>query len=70
MNRNSMILEDLEHIFKPQVDEGTTKLYFMLIDGDHKLMERHPADDIKSLIPMLSCFQYAGTEIRIPRFVK
>ena len=31
-----MILEDLEYIFKPQIDEGTTKMYFMLIDGEHK----------------------------------
>ena len=65
-----MILEDLEYIFKPQIDEGTTKLYFMLIDGEHKLIERHAANDIESLVPMLGSFQYAGTEIRIPRFVK
>ncbi len=65
-----MILEDLEYIFKPQVDEGTTKLYFMLIDGEHKMMERHNACDIKSLVPMLDSFQYAGKEARIPRFVK
>jgi hypothetical protein len=65
-----MILEDLEYIFKPQVDEGTTKLYFMLIDGEHKVMERHAASDIESLVPMLSSFQYNGTEARIPRFTK
>jgi hypothetical protein len=65
-----MILEDLEYIFKPQLDEGTTKLYFMLIDAEHKVMERHDASDIESLVPMLDSFQYAGTEIRIPRFVK
>ena len=65
-----MILEDLEYIFKPQVDEGTTKLYFMLVDGEHKMIERHAASDIESLVPMLDSFQYAGAEIRIPRFVK
>jgi len=65
-----MILEDLEYIFKPQVDEGTTKLYFMLVDGEHKVMERHATSDIKSLVPMLDSFQYAGIENRIPRFVK
>jgi hypothetical protein len=42
----------------------------MLIDGEHKMMERHDASDIESLAPMLDSFQYAGTEIRIPRFVK
>jgi hypothetical protein len=65
-----MILEDLEYIFKPQISEGTTKLYFMLIDGEHKVIERHAASDIESLVPMLDSFQYAGTEICIPRFVK
>ena len=65
-----MILEDVEYIFKPQVNEGTTKLYFMLVDGEHKVMERHNASDIESLVPMLNSFQYAGIENRIPRFVK
>lgn len=65
-----MILEDLEHIFKNQVNEGTTSLYFMLIDGEHKLIERHPANDIATLLPMLDSFQYNSTVERIPRFTK
>jgi hypothetical protein len=65
-----MILEDLEHIFKPQVNEGTDSLYFMLVDGDHKLIQRHPADNIDTLLPMLDSFQYSGTVERLPRFTK
>ena len=65
-----MILKDLQYIFKPQVDEGSTKLYFMLVDGEHKVMERHDASDIESLVPMLDSFQYAGTEARIPKFIQ
>ena len=65
-----MILEDLAYIFKPQIEEGTTKLYFMLIDGEHKVIERHDASDMASLVPMLDNFQYAGTEGRMPRFVQ
>jgi hypothetical protein len=65
-----MILEDLEYIFKPQVNEGTTSLYYMLIDGDHKLIQRHPASDMASLVPVLDNFQYAGTQDRIPRFMQ
>jgi hypothetical protein len=65
-----MILEDLEHIFKNQVNEGTTSLYYMLIDGDHKLIQRHPADNIDTLLPMLDSFQYTGTVERLPRFTK
>jgi len=65
-----MMLEDLEHIFKNQVNEGTDSLYFMLIDGDHKLIQRHPADNIDTLLPMLDSFQYTGTVERLPRFSK
>jgi hypothetical protein len=65
-----MILEDLEHIFKNQVNEGTTSLYYMLIDGDHKVIQRHPADNIDALLPMLDSFQYSGTVERLPRFTK
>ena len=65
-----MILEDVEYIFKPQIDEGTTSLYFMLIDGEHKVIHRHMSTDISKLLPMLDAFQYSGTVERIPRFVK
>jgi len=65
-----MILDDLKHIFQPQIDEGTTKLYFMLIDNDYKVIERYPASELESLVPMLDNFQYHGTEAKIPRFVK
>lgn len=65
-----MTLEDLQYIFKPQIDEGTEKLYFMLEDNGHKVIERHPVADIESLLPMLSCFEYHAREARMPRFVK
>lgn len=65
-----MILEDLEHIFKPQIDEGTTNLYFMLIDGDHKVILRQESNELVTLLPLLDSFQYSGTETRMPRFTK
>jgi hypothetical protein len=65
-----MILEDLEYIFKPQVNEGTDSLYFMLVVGEYKLIQRHPSNDMKSLLPMLDSFQYAGTVERMPRFIQ
>ena len=65
-----MILADLEHIFKPQIDEGTDNLYFMLIDGDYKLIQRHMSTDLESLVPLLDNFQYSGTEAKMPRFSK
>jgi hypothetical protein len=66
-----MTIDDLEHIFKPQLEEGTTKLYFMLSDGgDTPVVERCDAGDMDSLIHMLSHFQYAGTIGGMPRFKK
>jgi len=68
-----MIKEDLEYIFKTQIDQiqdSNVKLFFMLQDGDHVMIERHPADDLDSLLIMLDNFQYNGTNGNIPRFVK
>jgi hypothetical protein len=65
-----MTLEDLQYIFEYQIEEGTEKLYFMLKDGDAMpVIERHPADDLAGLLPMLSHFQYAGNN-DMPRFKK
>ena len=67
-----MTLEDLEHIFQNQIEEGTTKLYFMLVDmGKMPIIERHPANDLAGLLPMLDSFQYDGRGgTNMPRFVK
>jgi hypothetical protein len=70
---DEMIREDLEHIFKPQLDQiksSNIKLFFMLQDGDDILIERHPADDLDGLLPMLDNFHYNGSDGNIPRFVK
>ena len=65
-----MTLEDLKYIFDCQIEEGTEKLYFMLIDGDRlPVIERHPANDLEGLLPMLSHFQYANSYV-MPRFKK
>ncbi len=65
-----MTLEDLQHIFEYQIEEGTEKLYFMLVDGDRlPVVERHPAEDLEGLLPMLDSFQYTGHNV-MPRFKK
>jgi len=65
-----MTIEDLEHIFQKQIAEGTEKLYFMLTDGARlPLIQRHPADDLAGLLPMLDSFQYTGNTV-MPRFTK
>ena len=65
-----MTLEDLEYIFDYQLADGAEKLYFMLIDGDRlPVIQRHPAEDLAGLLPMLSSFEYAGNEV-MPRFKK
>jgi len=64
-------LEDLHYIFDYQIAEGTERLYFMLVDGDRlPVVQRHPAEDLAGLLPMLSSFEYAGAPAGIPRFRK
>jgi hypothetical protein len=66
-----MTLEDLQYIFDHQIEEGTDKLYFMLVDGDRlPVIERHPSTDLAGLLPMLSSFEYAGSGAGMPRFTK
>jgi hypothetical protein len=66
-----MTLEDLEYIFDSQIEEGTDRLYFMLVDGDRlPMVERHPAEDLAGLLPMLSSFEYSGSPAGMPRFKK
>jgi hypothetical protein len=66
-----MTIEDLEYIFQNQIEEGTTKLYFMLVDqGKMPIIERHPSDNLAGLLPMLDSFHYAGSGSGMPRFVK
>jgi len=66
-----MTLEDLEYIFDRQIEEGTERLYFMLVDGTAMpVIERHPAEDLEGLLPMLSSFEYSGAPAGMPRFKK
>jgi hypothetical protein len=65
-----MTIQDLQYIFEYQIEEGSEKLYFMLTDGDrHPVIQRHPADDLVGLLPMLDSFQYTGHNV-MPRFKK
>jgi hypothetical protein len=65
-----MTIEDLQHIFEYQIEAGTEKLYFMLKDGDAMpIVQRHLAEDLTGLLPMLDSFQYTGNNV-MPRFVK
>ncbi len=66
-----MTLEDLQYIFDRQIEEGTEKLYFMLVDGAAMPeILRHPSTDLAGLLPMLSSFEYAGAPAGMPRFKK
>ena len=65
-----MTLEDLQYIFEYQIEEGSEKLYFMLVDSERlPLIQRHPVDDLAGLLPMLDSFQYTGHNV-MPRFKK
>jgi hypothetical protein len=66
-----MNIEDLQYIFKSQIEEGTDKLYFMLVDGaDTPTIQRHPLAEIETLLPLLDSFHYTDSTGKIPRFSK
>lgn len=65
-----MIIDDLQYIFKKQIDNGVDNLYYMLTDGDYSMIDRHPSTKLPSLLTMLDDFQYAGSRAGMPRFVK
>ena len=70
-----MNIEDLQHIFKTQIDniEELSKpvpLYFILMNGEQAQIQRHDHTELESLLPMLDSFQYAGNNGNIPRFAK
>ena len=68
-----MNIEDLEHIFHPQMEhdlDGVVKLFYMVQDGEVGTVLRHLSTDLEGLVPMLDSYEYQGTRSGIPRFVK
>ena len=67
-----MTSQDLEHIFIKQINEGTTKYYYMVQDGRHCEIQRHEGE-LKELLPFLDNFVYDSEKSKLtgmPRFVK
>jgi hypothetical protein len=65
-----MLLEDLQHIFKPQIDQSWAKLRFLLIENNLQLVHLHAVDDLAGLVPQLDQFQYREADPLAPRFYK
>jgi len=68
-----MILEDLKHIFKPQLDEITSeedKLFYILREGNHVTVKSHSANDLENLLTTLDNFHHSGNYKDMPRFTK
>ena len=70
-----MNIEDLEYVFQSQLEkiEKDGKLFYMLVDSldsNSMSLHSHPANDLEGLLPMLDCFQYAGPQYNVPKFVK
>lgn len=67
-----MNIDDIKHIFRKEIERKDQHVYFMLMDADDDYdnsVIRHEADDLESLVPLLDCFIYDGTE-EMPRFRK
>jgi hypothetical protein len=66
-----MNIDDLEYIFKKQIDEGTTKLYFMVVEGNHKEIMRQELSEMSELLPFLDNFMFNGyNPATMPIFIK
>jgi len=65
-----MTLTDLKTIFQPQLDHHVDDVYYLLIDGEYKLVEKTPVIELSTLIPMLECFIPDGYIGNMPRFRK
>jgi len=68
-----MNIKDLQHIFKQQLESITSSqgmLYYMLIDDNHTIIDRHPSNDLENLLTTLDNFHYDSSKNGIPRFVK
>lgn len=67
-----MTIEDLEHIFRKQIELDNTKLNFMLCDQNRTqvLRLRCSLDELTDMLPMFDSFVYDGERAGIPRFCK
>ena len=66
-----MTLEDLQHIFKEQLEQQSdTNLFCMIEENQYKTVLRHPVNDLTGLLPMLDNFAFTSHHGKIPRFTK
>lgn len=66
-----MKLEDLQYIFKEQLEQQSdVNLFYMIEEKQYKAVLRHPVDDLAGLLPMLDNFVFTSYHGRIPRFAK
>jgi hypothetical protein len=66
-----MTIDDLQHIFKPQLQSGgSSKLFWLIQEGGTKIIERGDPDHLDDIAVGLSAFTYNGTIAGMPRFVK
>lgn len=66
-----MKLEDLQHIFKEQLEQQSDiSLFYMIEEKQYKAVLRHPVDDLVGLLPMLDNFAFTSHHGKIPRFTK
>lgn len=48
-----MTIDDIKHLFRPQLDEDMVNLQFVIIEGENETALTHPAYDLEGLISRL-----------------
>jgi len=66
-----MTIDDINHIFATQLSfPNKQDLYFVLIEDGHKIAQRHPSNELNTLLLLLDNFVYDGTRGGMPFFTK
>lgn len=65
-----MNIEDLQYIFKAQINEGTPILYFALVDNNRMIPKSCAVTELNQMLLLLDNFVFSQYEPgHIPRFV-
>jgi hypothetical protein len=55
-----MTIDDIKHLFKPQIDEAVEHLQFIIVEGENETAMTHPSYDLEGLVPRLDGCTPAG----------
>jgi hypothetical protein len=55
-----MTIDDIKHLFRPQIDEDMANLQFVIVEGETETVMTHPTYDLEGLVARLDGCTPAG----------